>query len=71
MPENILPKSFSSGLKLQEKRKERAIHFLVVGFQLKSRRQLISIGICLVFLKRYGAFTPIDFRTNVFILLHL
>lgn len=42
MSESILPRS---GIKLQEKRKERAIHFLMVIFQLKSRRQLISIGI--------------------------
>jgi len=58
MAGSILPKSFSSDLKFQESRKQRAIHFLMVGFQLKSRRQLISIVVfCFFFLKRYRAFT--------------
>lgn len=58
MLESILQKSFRSGLELQEKRKERAVHFLMVVFQIKMEKAA-HIHWHLAFLERYGAFTQL------------
>lgn len=56
MLESILPKSFSSGLELQEKRKERAVHFLMVVFQIKIEKA-VYIHWHLGFVEGCGAFS--------------